>query len=131
MNDAPIILYDGDCGFCNRSIQFVLNHERSPLFRFTALQSEAGIKLLQAHGLPTSDPDTIVLIDGNRSFVRSTAALRIARGLRWPWRLLSIFLIIPRIFRDPVYRFIARIRHHLAPAPTCSLVTPQTRQRFI
>jgi len=78
--EPPVVLFDGVCNLCNGTVQFLIDHDRGQRLRFAALQSEAGARVLQAHGRtpPTGDPDSVVLVEGGRVYERSDAALRIA-----------------------------------------------------
>lgn len=130
--DGPIVLYDGVCGFCNRSVQLILRHDRRGRFRFAALQSEVGRALLRRHGLATDDLDTFVLVVGGRAYVRSTGALRVARTLGGAWALLSALSIVPRPLRDFAYDVIARNRYRIfGKADACMLPPPEARSRFL
>lgn len=92
---APILLFDGVCNLCNASVQWVLQRDRAGIFRFAALQSEAGQDLLARFGLETAHFDTVVLVDGDRIFTRSDAALEILRRLGMPWSALAIMRWAP------------------------------------
>ncbi len=134
-NETPgsaVILYDGDCGLCDRLVQFVLPRDPAGHHRFAALQSEYGRSALQRAGLPTDDLDTMVLIEGGRISVRSTAALRVLRRLKAPWPLLSLFLCVPRPIRDFVYARIAQNRgRFFQRTSTCGLPKPGWEERFL
>ena len=132
--DAPVMLFDGHCNLCNHAVDFVLSHERSPTLRFASLQSEAGRALLATRGvsLPDGDPDTIMLVDGDRVWQRSDAALRVARRLRFPWSFVGFFGWVPRVVRDGVYRFIASHRYRwFGKSETCRVATPAEKARFL
>jgi predicted DCC family thiol-disulfide oxidoreductase YuxK len=126
-----VILYDGECGLCDRLVQWVLPRDRVGRFHFAALQSEWAQTALRRHALPTSDFDSMVLIEDERVYLRSTAALRVLRGLpRWGWTYA--FIVVPRGLRDVVYRWIARRRKRWFPAPeSCGVPKPEWRERFI
>lgn len=128
----PLLLYDGACGLCARSVQFVLAREREPRLRFAALQSELGGAVLARHGLE-ADLSTLVLVDeAGRAHVRSDAALRIAAGLRRPWSWARVLRVVPRFLRDGAYRLVAR--HRLAlfgDASSCRLPRPGEAERFL
>jgi predicted DCC family thiol-disulfide oxidoreductase YuxK len=111
MSTGPIILFDGACGFCSRVVVFVATRDTKAKFRFAPLQSAPGQQILSAAELPTDRLDTVVLLDGDRVYVKSAAALRIAGGLGVPWSLARIFKIVPRRIRDFVYDLVARNRH--------------------
>lgn len=106
---SPIVLFDGECNLCNRSVQFIIKRDPAGYFRFASLQSEIGRQLLRQYGLP-SDCNSFILIEDEQCYLRSTAALRVCRNLKGLWKILSIFLIIPRFLRDPIYNIIAKNR---------------------
>lgn len=125
----PIVLFDGVCHLCQGAIKFIIKRDHRARFRFAALQSEAGRQLLQGKDLVE---DTIVLVENNRYYTRSTAALRIAKKLRFPWPLLYSFIIIPPVVRDGVYRFIAAHRYHwFGKDETCLVPTKEIMDRFL
>jgi predicted DCC family thiol-disulfide oxidoreductase YuxK len=136
------VLFDGTCNLCNRAVDFILDHERNETLRFASLQSDAGAELLErvvgedeARALVSGergDPDTIVVVEGDRAYIRSAAALRIARHLRAPWSWAYALVVIPRALRDLVYRLIARHRYRwFGKTDTCRLPTPELSQRFL
>jgi predicted DCC family thiol-disulfide oxidoreductase YuxK len=131
---SAVVLFDGVCNFCNGAVHFIVDRDPHRRFRFAALQSEAGARALREHGRQPAagDPDSIVLIEGDRVSERSTAALRIARRLRFPWPFLSAFLLVPRPLRDLVYRYIARNRYRwFGRTDECRVPTPDLRARFL
>src|SRR5688500_14800861 len=83
-----ILLFDGVCNLCNAAVNFVIDRDPKARIKFASLQSAAGQQLLQRFGLSTSDFDTMVLVEGNRYYTRSSAGLRLARRLKQPWPLL-------------------------------------------
>lgn len=130
--DGPLVLYDGECGLCNHSVQLILRHDRRGRFRFAALQSDIGRALLERHRLPADVVDTVVLVDGEEAFTRSRAALRIAGKMDRPWPLLRAFSLVPRPLRDGVYDFVARNRYRwFGRTDACMLPPPEVRARFL
>lgn len=111
--DRPVIVFDGICVLCSRSAQFVLRHDRRGIFRLAAVQSRTGAELCHRFGVDAVDPETMILIDGDRATQMSEAVLGICRRLGWPWRIFGIFRIVPRPLRDAVYRRVARNRYRL------------------
>ncbi len=105
------ILFDGVCNLCNGFVQFVIARDPEARFRFAALQSDAARRLVEGIGLAGPLPDSIILVDDGRAYVKSTAALRIARGLRAPWPLAYGLMAVPRWLRDEVYDLVARRRY--------------------
>jgi len=110
----------------------VIARDPAGRFQFAALQSEAGRRLLQASGVSEPYPDSVVLIEDGQAFIRSTAALRIARRLRAPWSLAYGLIAAPRPIRDWVYELIARHRYGwFGRRETCMLPTPAVHARFL
>ncbi len=144
VGDKPVVLFDGLCNLCNGAVQFIIDHEREPTLSFAALQSDLAAELLpkvfgeeRANELrrgaeAKGDPDSIVFVEGGRGYSHSTAALRIARHLRAPYRWLSWSIVFPRVLRDAIYRFIARNRYRwFGKSETCRVPTPELRARFL
>jgi predicted DCC family thiol-disulfide oxidoreductase YuxK len=128
-----IILFDGVCNFCNGWVRFVIRRDPRGQFRFAPLQSQIARDILAPRGLPPETLDTVVLIEGEKTFTRSTAALRIARRLRFPWPLVYYAAIwIPRRLRDLAYRFIAARRYRwFGKMGSCPVPSPQAASRFL
>lgn len=131
------ILFDGVCNLCNGFVQFVIRHDPASRFRFAALQSEAAHALLAAHGLAkaahtTAAPDSVLLLRGGRLYSHSTAVLHIAGGLGGVWRLAGVGWLLPRPWRDALYRVVARHRYRwFGRQESCLLPTPALRTRFL
>ena len=132
MADAPIVLYDGTCGLCDRWVSFVMAHDRRQLFRFATLQSDVGRSLLRAHDLPIDTLDSFALVSDGHAFQRSTAALQVLRRLGIPWSLLWVSVIVPRFVRDPLYNYVASHRYRwFGQIDACGLPAPEERDRFL
>jgi predicted DCC family thiol-disulfide oxidoreductase YuxK len=128
----PVLLFDGVCNLCNASVQWVLTHDREAQFRFASLQSETGQHLLRRHGLDAENFDTVVLVDGDRVFLRSDAPLEIARRIGGGWKLLFFLRIVPRFLRNAVYNFVARNRYRwFGQRESCMLPRPEWKERFL
>ena len=128
----PVVLFDGVCNLCNGSVRFVIERDPHKHFQFAPLQSETATTLIGRTADPLAMPDSIVLVDDGRLYVRSTAALRIARRLRFPWPLLWLFMAVPRPLRDWVYDVIARHRYGwFGRRDTCMVPTKEIRDRFL
>ena len=110
MNGQAILLFDGFCILCSNSIRFIERHQKKNVFRFVPLKSKEALELLEGLEEEGVLPDSIILIQDGRTFTRSSAVLKIALKLRFPWALLSVFFIVPRFVRDPLYDWIARHR---------------------
>ena len=130
--DHPVILFDGECNLCNSSVDFVVERDPDGVFKLGSLQSEAGRRLMERHGLDPEAMDSIVLIDGDEVYRESDAALRIARKMSGAWPLLSVFRVVPAFIRDAVYRWIARNRYRwFGKRDTCRVPSPDEQSRFI
>src|SRR6202030_3778651 len=99
------------CHVCTFSVNFIIDHDPGRLFRFAPLQSPLGRSLLQRCGLSHAGIDSVILVEGPRCHVKSTAALRIARHLGGPWPLLSLLIMVPALLRDGFYDWFARNRY--------------------
>ena len=129
--EHPILLFDGVCNLCNAAVVTVLRHDKAGVFRFAALQSATGQKLLGAHGLSVQNLDSVVMIDGQKVYLRSDVPLEVARRLHGFWPLLTVFGLIPRSVRDAVYSFIARNRYRWwGHRETCMVPDAALRHRF-
>jgi predicted DCC family thiol-disulfide oxidoreductase YuxK len=134
--DAPILLFDGVCNLCSKTVQFIVEHERAPTIRFCAIQSEAGRALLEKHGMmhvvAAADPDTMLLVEDGAAHDRSTGALRVAAHLKAPWRWGRAALVLPRFLRDLAYRFVARNRYRwFGKTDSCLVPSKELRARFL
>lgn len=120
MAKPAVLLFDGDCALCNRSVQFVLRYERAPRLHFLPLQSEHATKLLASLGEHSVAMDTIYLIDADGLHRRSRAVFRICRQLRRPWRWLAMLRWLPTSLCDAVYHAVGQRRYRwFGRAPHC------------
>jgi predicted DCC family thiol-disulfide oxidoreductase YuxK len=126
-----IVLFDGECHFCDWSAQFIIKRDPKGLFHFASLQSAVGQELLERYRVPL-DIDSIVLIEQEKVYVKSNAALRICRHLRGAWKLLYIFKLIPNSIRNSVYDWIAKNRYKwFGKKETCMVLPPNVRKRLL
>jgi predicted DCC family thiol-disulfide oxidoreductase YuxK len=132
VNENPVILFDGVCNFCNGTVNFVLKQDRKDVFRFAALQSEAGRRLLEKYKLSTEEFDSFVLLDEGKIYKKSAAALRVMNKLPWYWKEVQLFRVIPTPFRDAIYDFIARNRYKwFGKKDQCMIPTLEIKSRFL
>jgi predicted DCC family thiol-disulfide oxidoreductase YuxK len=126
----PIVLFDGVCNFCNGSVNFIIEHDKKGYFRFAPLQSEIGKEYIEKFGL--SELDSVILVEDEKVYTHSTAALKIARQLDGPWSWFYALIIIPRPVRDFFYKLFAKYRYRLfGKQDACMLPTPEIRSRFL
>jgi predicted DCC family thiol-disulfide oxidoreductase YuxK len=133
--NAPVLLYDGVCGFCNKTVQMVLDHDRRGTMRFAALQSDYGRAVIERHP-ELRDVDTVVFVenpgDDERTFIRSDAALRVAAYLGGWWKAFLVGRVVPKFLRDAAYNLFARYRYRLfGKYDSCMLPPPEVRSRFL
>ena len=132
IENNPVILFDGVCNLCNGAVQFVIKHDANKQFRFASLQSEFGQKILLKNGFDTESLKSFILIENNKIYTKSTAALRVAKKLNAGWPLLYGFIIIPSFIRNGVYNFIAKNRYKwFGKQDACWMPTPDLKSRFI
>ena len=132
MNEHPIILFDGVCNLCNRSVQYVIKHDPEALFRFASLQGETGQQLLKQFNLSTTDLNSFVLIRDNKAYTRSDAALNVAKQLTGLTKLLYGFIIVPPFIRNAVYNLIAKNRYKwFGKKDSCMIATTALKSRFL
>jgi len=133
---GPLLLYDGTCGLCGRTVAFVLHHERPHTARFAPLNGLAAQALIARHP-ELAGLDSVVWVDApgdpaSAVYVRSAAVLRLADYLGGPWRLMRAARIVPRSWRDRLYDLVARHRHHFFDGTADCLVPPRAaRARFL
>ena len=127
-----IILFDGICNLCNGAVTYVIKRDPKDRFRFAALQSDIGQALVAEHGIDTSKVDSIILIENNKVYSKSTAALRIAKYMKGGYPLLYGFMIIPNFIRNWVYDFVARNRYKwYGKKEACMIPTPELKAKFL
>ena len=129
---SAIVLFDGVCNFCNGSVNFIIERDRSGYFKFAPLQSEIGEQYLDKFGIDRAVTDSVVLIENERVFTHSTAALKIAQKLDGFWSWFYALIIIPKPIRDFFYKLFAKYRYRLfGRQDACMMPTPKIRQRFL
>lgn len=127
-----VVFFDGDCGFCNRWVLFVLKKDSKKLFRFASLQSEVANRCFKERNEPElADGKSLVLLESGRFFVKSTAVLKILREVDGFWRFAYLFMACPAPLRDFVYSVFARWRHVLGSKKYCAIPPPDVVNRFL
>ncbi len=133
---ATVLLYDGSCGFCSRTVQFILRHDHKKFLMFAALEGRFGTDFRRERA-ELEDLDSMIWIETEdnrvpvRYDVRSTAALRVARYLGGLWRLALVGWLVPRVARDWVYDRVASHRHLIPGGTECLARDSETRTRFL
>jgi predicted DCC family thiol-disulfide oxidoreductase YuxK len=140
---GAVVLFDGVCNFCDRSVNFIIDHDKRGYFKFAPLQSEEGGRLAAEYGFEPAvggklgedglvQIDSVILVEGGQAYTHSTAALRIVRGLSPPWPMLYALVVVPRFIRDYFYKLFARYRYRFfGKKDQCMIPTPEIRARFL
>jgi predicted DCC family thiol-disulfide oxidoreductase YuxK len=132
MEQGPIILFDGVCNFCNGAVNFTIKRDKKGMIKFAPLQSEAGMQIAKEYGLPVGDMQSFIFIDNGKAYNYSTAALRVCRYLKALWPLCYGFIIVPKVIRDGIYKWIAKNRYKwFGQKDECMIPTPDVRARFL
>lgn len=132
LNDGPVVLFDGVCSLCNSLVRFIYSRDPNANLRFANLQSEYAQHVLRKFNRPSDNLDTLILIEGEDIHTYSTGSLRIVRYFRFPWSLFRVLLILPRFFRDAVYKMVALNRYRwFGQLQACPLPTPELESRFV
>jgi predicted DCC family thiol-disulfide oxidoreductase YuxK len=133
---SPVLLYDGVCGFCNGAVRTLLRVDRGGTMRFAPIDSDYARTVFTRHPALQA-VDSVILIENpgrsdERVGVRSTAALRIASYLGFPWKAALVLAAIPKPVRDWLYDRFASVRYRLfGKYESCPIPAPEVRARFI
>lgn len=132
MEKFKIILFDGVCNLCNSSVNFIIDKDVRNVFKFASLQSETGTKLIKNYNLTAENIDSVILVDNDRAYIKSDAALMIAAQLGGVYKILSFMRIIPKFIRDFFYDIIARNRYRwFGKKDVCRIPTPELKSKFL
>ncbi|WP_264558674.1 thiol-disulfide oxidoreductase DCC family protein [Flavobacterium sp. N2270] len=131
--DKKIILFDGVCNLCDASVQFIYKHDKKDIFRFVAIQSELGQKIIKHIGVDTSKIDSIILYEPGLSYsYKAEAALTIAKNLSGIYSLLGYLNFIPNSIKNIVYDYIAKNRYKwYGKKEACMIPTPELKAKFL
>jgi predicted DCC family thiol-disulfide oxidoreductase YuxK len=126
-----IVLFDGECNFCDRSVQFIIKRDPHAFYKFASLQSNIGQQFRKDYSIPLHI-DSLILLDNEHYYVKSTAALHICKGLKGVWKIGGFFLLIPTPIRDLVYDFIAKNRYKwFGKKDACEIPSSEIKKRFL
>jgi len=128
--NKSIVLFDSECNFCNKTIQFILKHEKKPELLFCSLQSETGKEIQEFFKLKNAN--SVLLVENNNLYTKSTAALKITTYLKGGLPLLYFFIIVPLFIRNSIYNYIAKNRYKwFGKRDTCMTPNNEIKERFI
>ena len=126
-----VILFDGVCNLCNSFVNFVIRNDKKEVFKFAPIQSNFGEIALKKHRINSKDTDSIILIDDDNYYIKSSAALYIAKNLSGAYPLLFCFMLVPKFMRNWVYDFIAKNRYKwYGKKESCMIPTPELIDKF-
>ena len=132
MEQDNVIVFDGVCNLCSRSVQFIIKRDPGGVFHFAPLQSDSGAGLLNEYGLDASDVKTFLLVRKGKAYIKSDAALEIIKEFHGGWKALTILHIIPGVVRNWCYDIIASNRHRwFGRKDTCMMPTDDIKERFL
>ncbi|HZZ74947.1 MAG TPA: thiol-disulfide oxidoreductase DCC family protein [Puia sp.] len=127
-----ILLFDGVCNLCNGLVLFIIKRDPAGKFKFASLQSETGQQWLMRFGLVKNEFESFIFIQDDKYYLKSTAALKMLRQLGGVWKLLYVFILVPRPIRDFFYDLIARSRYRIfGKKDVCMIPTPELSERFL
>ena len=127
-----IILFDGVCNLCNASVNFVIRHDRKAQFLFASFQSDTAKEILLKFDLKNLNIDTVILVENDKIYDKSTAALKIAKHLDGGFNLFYGFVIIPKFLRDWIYNIVANHRYQwFGKKESCIIPSPEIKNRFL
>ena len=127
-----VIFFDGHCRLCNTWVRLVLRYEHQAYYHFAPLQSAVARQRLAAFGRDAADLSSVVLLEHDRLWLKSDAALQILSQLRWPWPMLRVFRWLPRFLRDALYDAVGHLRYRLfGQASFCAVADGSVRARFL
>ncbi len=130
--EKKIVLFDGLCNLCSRSVQFILKHDKKDQFLFGSLQGKAGMEYLQKFNLPADTFNSFLLIDQDRLYTRSSAALHMLKHLGNGWKLLYAFILVPQFVRDGIYNIVAKNRYKwFGKKDSCWIPSEQLKAKFL
>jgi predicted DCC family thiol-disulfide oxidoreductase YuxK len=131
--EKKIILFDGVCNLCNASVQYVIKHDKKDIFRFVALQSELGQKMVKHIGIDVTKIDSFVLYEpGIAYYLKAEAAFKIAATLNRLYPFLYIFTVFPKSLTNIVYNYIAKNRYKwYGKKDSCMIPKPELKAKFL
>lgn len=128
--ENPVLFYDGDCGFCQGSVQFILKHEKQALLKFAPLQGEFAKQHLPKQ--LTQDLNSLVVLSEGKLYIQSDAILFVAQTLAFPYSLAKIGKVLPANVRNKMYKVVAQNRFKLSKmSKSCKIPTTSERLRFV
>jgi predicted DCC family thiol-disulfide oxidoreductase YuxK len=131
-SDKPILFFDGVCNLCEGFVQWVVKRDKEGIIYYASLQSDFAKEFTASTDLKVQEVSSVILYHQGRFYTESDAPLKLIRLLGYPWKLAYPFIILPRIIRDNIYRWIARNRYRwFGKKEACMIPTPELQNRFL
>lgn len=131
-SEGAVLLFDGVCNLCNTSVQFILKHEKRSMLKFSAIQSEAGQRLLSQHKIDPVHTNSVILLMDGKVYTESDAVFTTSQFLQFPFNLGKALMIVPKRFRNFLYRKVANNRYRwFGKKDSCMIPTPELKNRFL
>ncbi|MEN9964275.1 MAG: hypothetical protein RL582_1370 [Bacteroidota bacterium] len=128
----PILFFDGHCLLCNKTVQWIIKHDKKFNFRFVAVPENEDFWDLIPNGMSLKKENSVILFDNQQFHVKSTAAILVCKKMGFPFNLITLFLIVPPFIRNGIYAFIARNRYRwFGRSQNCILPSPSQKNRFL
>lgn len=132
MTKSAILLFDGECNLCNRTVHFIIKRDKKAKVKFASLQSETGKQIMQQFNISSEYIDSIIFFENEKIYFKSSAALRLSKKMDGLWPLFYVFIVVPAFIRNFVYDYIAHNRiKWFGKADTCWVITPELKNRFL
>lgn len=133
LTKKAVVFYDGECGFCDWTVQFILRRDRADHFRFASQQSAYGQQALAAFSPSVRNQDTVYVVLSDRVLMKGQAVVYLLKKIRFPWPMMSLLIrILPRKVQDLLYTWVARHRRDFSGrVRRCDLLTAQERSKFL
>ena len=130
--EQKIILFDGVCNLCNGFVQFIIKRDQNAIFKFAALQSDYGQAFLKSQNLNQLELKSVILIEGEKIYTQSTAALKITKYLDGAWKFGYALIIVPPFIRNGIYKIVSKYRYKwFGKKDQCMVPTVDLKERFL
>ncbi len=127
-----VVVFDGVCNLCNSSVNWIIDHDKRNQFLFSSLQSGYGKEVVRKFNIVGDYLNTFILVEDEKIYLRSTAALRVLKHIGGIYTLGYAFIIVPRFIRDGIYDIIARNRYRwFGRQESCRIPTPALKAKFL
>lgn len=131
-SEPDILFFDGICNLCNSLIKFILRHDRRGTVMFSPLQSDKAKAILSKYFPSEKIPDSVILLSGDKIYVKSSAILETMRLIGGPWKLFRVFMIVPPFVRNFIYDIVAGSRYRIfGKREECMIPGPDDKRRFL